>query len=267
MTILNVTAGTKLMALAAYEVFKEKKKPIIYCNTERNQIIHLSPYIYTEPLKLELTIEDYLKSHGYKVVQTGSQTVRREYFELFEILESKNLLKKFSNYLDFYRRNQGWQNKAFKTYVDKKDKIFTFQRTTTGNFLYVNDYKIKLEDDEFLRGKWLEYFTYYLLIKKGLNPELGVKITYENNVENEIDVIFLKNHQLHLISCKSGKQSDVNKSIYEIETLRNIAGGTYGKAFLLTTNPLNLKIKQRAEALHVKTLTFENLNIKELIDG
>lgn len=66
--ILNVTGGTKLMALAAYEAFAEKDKKIFYCNTENKQIIHLFPKLNTEPLTLNLSIKDYLISYGYEIV-------------------------------------------------------------------------------------------------------------------------------------------------------------------------------------------------------
>ncbi|MCL6496006.1 MAG: DUF1887 family protein [Ignavibacterium sp.] len=260
--VLNVTGGTKLMALAAYEAFAEKDKHIIYCNTDRNQIIHLFPKLYTEKLNLNISIDDYLLSYGYKVVATRTDEVKKEYFKLFELIESKNLKLNFAKFLNDYRSMTGSGN-PLRTYYDKKNKIFTIQKTSSSIILSVNEFKIKFDDEKFLKGDWLEYFMLYSLGKQNIKPEVGVKIVSDSNVENEIDIIFIKDYQLYLISCKSGKNTDPNKDIYEIETLRNIAGGTFGKAFLFTIQNLTEGMKHRARDLKIETLTFEKITHKE----
>lgn len=259
---LNVTGGTKLMAFAAFEAFTEKDKKIIYCNTDRNQIIHLFPKLSIEKLNLNISIDDYLQSYGYKVVSSRTNEVKKEYFELFELIESNNIKLPFANFLDDYRSQTGSEN-PLKTYVDKKNKIFTIQKTPASIILYVNNTKFKFNDEKFLKGDWLEYFMLYSLEKQNIKPEVGVKIVSASNVENEIDIIFIKDYQLYLISCKSGRKNDPNKDIYEIETLRSIAGGTFGKAFLFTVQDLTEKMKQRAKELKIETLNFNNISHNE----
>ncbi|MGQ9848194.1 MAG: Card1-like endonuclease domain-containing protein [Bacteroidales bacterium] len=261
---LNVTGGTKLMALAAYEAFAEKNLNIIYCNTDRSQIIHLFPKLNTERLILDVSIEDYLRSYGYTVAASRTEEVKKEYFELFEFIELKNLRREFSEFLDEYRKATGSTNPV-KTYNDKRNKIFSIQKTTSSVLLFVNKNQFKYEDEKFLKGDWLEYFMLYSLEKQNIKPVVGVKIVSDTNVENEIDIIFIKDYQLYLISCKSGRNTDPNKDIYEIETLRNIAGGTFGKAYLFTVQDLTDRMKQRATDLKIETLTFKNLTHKEFI--
>lgn len=255
---LNVTGGTKLMALAAYEAFAEKDKRIIYCNTERNQIIHLFPQLKTEKLNLDLSIQDYLKSYGYAITASRTNQMKQDYSKLFDILNKKNILIKFAEFLDKFR-SESLESKHLKTYNDKKDRIFTIQKTALGFVLMIGQDKFKYDDDKFLKGDWLEYFMLEFLKKIGIKSELGIKIISLGNVENEIDLIFVKNYQLYLISCKSGRNTDPNKDIYEIETLRNVAGGTFGKAFLLTTKPLSSRISQRCKELKVKSLNLTNI--------
>lgn len=263
-TWLNITGGTKLMALAAYEAFAEKGLKIIYCNTDRNQIIHIAPQPNTEKLNLDVSIQDYLHSYGYTVVSSRTKDVKREYFELFELIEANNLKIKFAEFLNDYRSQTGSEN-PLKTYHDKKNRIFTIQKTPAAIILFVNNTKFKFNNEKFLKGDWLEYFMLYSLGKQNIKPEVGVKIISDSNVENEIDIIFIKDYQLFLISCKSGKNSDPNKDIYELETLRNIAGGTFGKAFLFTIQELTERINQRARDLKIDTLTFKNITHKEFI--
>lgn len=258
-TWLNVTGGTKLMALAAYEAFAEKNKKIIYCNTERKQIIHLLPNLFVENLELNLSVEDYLSAYGYKIIQTKSLDIKPDYEKLFELLIQRNQSVQFSEFLDKFRSEYS-ENKQAKTFNDRKNKLFQIQKTPSKMLLFVQKEKFEFDDDKFFMGDWLEYFMYYFLKIKNLDARVGVKIVSYGNVENEIDLIFLKDYQLNLISCKSGRNTDTNKDIYEIETLRNIAGGTFAKAFLFTTQPLTQRVSQRAYDLHVKLINLLNLN-------
>jgi hypothetical protein len=256
---LNVTGGTKLMALAAYEAFAEKDKPIIYCNTERNQIIHLFPNLNTEKLKLNLSIKDYLKAYGYDVIFTRTEQFTEEHQQLFNLLIEKNYLQSFSEYLDRFRSYYN-QDKSQQTFRERRYPQFLIQKNISNIVLSIDNNTFKFFDDKFLMGDWLEYFVFHYLSQAGFKPEVGVKIKSSGEVENEIDVIFLKDYQLYLISCKSGKPSTASKDIYEIETLRIVAGGTFGKAFLFTTKLLDKKIEKRAEELQVKLINFSNLS-------
>lgn len=258
-TWLNVTGGTKLMALAAYEAFAEKNQKIIYCNTERKQIIHLLPNFFVENLDLNLSVEDYLNAYGYKITQTKSLDIKSDYEKLFDLLFHNNQIVQFSEFLDKFRSEYS-ENKQAKTFNDRKNKIFQIQKTPSKLLLFVQKEKFDFDDDKFFMGDWLEYFMYYFLKIQNLEAKLGVKIISYANVENEIDLIFVKDYQLNLISCKSGRNTDANKDIYEIETLRNIAGGTFAKAFLFTTQPLTQRVSQRAYDLHVKLINLLNLN-------
>jgi hypothetical protein len=256
---LNVTGGTKLMALAAYEAFAEKDKNIFYCNTERNQIIHLYPKLETEKLTLNLSVEDYLNAYGYRILHSKSDELNPDYERLFKLLVQFNITYKFSEFLDKFRKEYT-DKKQSKTFNDKKYSIFQIQKTPNGFVLFVNKEKFKFNDDKFLMGDWLEYLMFYFLKSKSISPMIGVKIISSGDVENEIDLVFIKDYQLYLISCKSGRATDPNKDIYEIETLRNIAGGTFGKAFLFTTQPLTKRIEQRAKELHIQSINLSNLN-------
>jgi len=73
---LNVTGGTKLMAIAAFELFRSAGFPAFYFTDNSNEILILdgSNDRYTlQPAKME--IEDYLNLHGYQIV-SGSKIIR-----------------------------------------------------------------------------------------------------------------------------------------------------------------------------------------------
>ena len=73
---LNVTGGTKLMAIAAFELFRSAGFPAFYFTDNSNEILILdgSNDRYTlQPAKME--IEDYLNLHGYQIA-SGSKIIR-----------------------------------------------------------------------------------------------------------------------------------------------------------------------------------------------
>lgn len=66
---LNLTVGAKLMVLAAYEVFAKENFIIIYCDTEHKNLIAIYPEYKIEKINAKLTIDDYLFSYGYKIIE------------------------------------------------------------------------------------------------------------------------------------------------------------------------------------------------------
>jgi hypothetical protein len=256
---LNVTGGTKLMALAAYKAFSDKNKTVIYCDTKHKKIIHLFPKLDTENLNLDLSVNDYLIAYGYDIISTRTSELDEDYIKLFNTLIKKQLLLKFSKFLDKFRSDTGKNEKVNTTINDTEFNIFKIQKTQLGYTLFIHQEKFKYNDDKFLKGGWLEFLMHYHLKKLKINSELGVKIKSSNDVENEIDLIFIKDYQLHLISCKSGRQDRTNQDIYELDTLRKIAGGIFGKAYLFTTKTLTQGIEKRAKELNIQLIDLKNL--------
>lgn len=262
-TTLNVTGGTKLMALAAYEVFSENDKHIIYCDTEHQHIISIYPDYKIEKLNAVLSITDYLRSYGFIIKEKKELDQLEKYFPLFEFISQNNLMNEFVNLF----------RKIRERLSDDLPKITLF--STNKNFLFYKNYdkytlqfdmsnkkNISLDSSEFKFGDWLEYYTYYNLeTEYNLNPLTGVKIVSQENVENEIDTIILKDFVLHIYSCKSGK-SDDQYDLFQLETLRNITSGTFGKGYFVVSNKPSKRFLDRAKELNIKVINILNNNEK-----
>ncbi|MBK8663223.1 MAG: DUF1887 family protein [Ignavibacteriales bacterium] len=93
--ILNVTGGTKLMALAAYSVFSESNSEIIYCNTIGNTIKYLYPIVEDIPLETNLDVRSFLAACGYSVTKPGKVILSPEKIVFFEAVK-KGTIKKYS---------------------------------------------------------------------------------------------------------------------------------------------------------------------------
>ena len=257
---LNVTGGTKLMAFAAYEAFAEKNKSIIYCDTVHKRIIQLFPKYYLTQLELDLSIKDYFLSYGYEIVNAKDITLVSEYFNLFKYLDTHNLLDEFIK-LNKIIREKTSEHKPRETILSPQKKIKYVKNFDTYMFFYGSNLnnKILIDSSNFNYGDWLEYYTYYTLTEKlKYSPLCGVKLISSEGVENEIDVISIKDFKLHLFSCKSGK-SDNQFDLYQLETLRNITSGTFGKGIFITANKSSPKFLARAKTLSITVKNFNQI--------
>lgn len=262
-TWLNVTGGTKLMALAAYEAFAEKDKKIIYCDTEHQKIINLFPEYSATYLKADLTIEEYLNSYGYTIEETKKIKDEEEYFELFSFIERNNAMNSFIEMFTKIRVQFADENKIQqpKFTISSVDQIFQFQKNYDKFFIQFGKQKkssIRIDITDFKSGDWLEFYVFYILKKKeNLFPLVGVKLKNQEGVENEIDVMVLKDYRLIIFSCKSGKK-DNQFDLYQLETLRNITSGTFGKGIFVTANRHSEKFLNRAKELSIKVIQVNN---------
>ncbi|MCX7834063.1 MAG: DUF1887 family CARF protein [Ignavibacteria bacterium] len=255
--ILNLTGGTKTMAVAAYEIFRSVDKQIVYHNPASHKIIFLNPISKNDiDVESKINVEDYLLAHGYKIISEQTKSGRAEkYNTLFKKFD-KN---RFSHFVDFYNivkqeipLGSPRASKEYNKFQFSKnyDKIIIWDK--------VNNTKIDFELSGFNYGDCLESIL-YLILKDKIKPDdirYSVKVKKEN-IESEIDVLLTKDCCLHLYSCKDTKK--MNKQyLYEIEVLRNVTGGTFGRAYMVVTKG-NDYIKSFGKQIHIDTV-----NIKEL---
>lgn len=253
--ILNATGGTKPMAITAFESFKEKNLPVIYYDPDHHSIMQLNSKAEPKKVTYKINAESYIKSYGYEITFEETNSGRAESKEKFFSNFDETRFIEFSIFLDYIR----------KSYQLNEPKI---NRSLTG-FTFSKNYdvisiidektkeKLKYELTNFSYGDWLEDYFYLKLKNKNFDDvRYGVKMM-KDGVYNEIDIIATKDCRLYLYSCKSGKSEQ--KDLMEIDTLRKLAGGIFGKAFFLSTSKLGEGTIQRAKILNVNLLTEQEI--------
>ncbi len=221
------------------------------------------PELKTEPLKLNLTINDYLYAYGYKIIEHKESLSEGDYFNLFDFVEKYNLMYSLVN---LYRKvRQKLAKNVPKFSLHSEDRKICFNKNFDNFSLRYGkqqEYSFKVQSSDFKSGDWLEYYICYKLKNTAnLNPLAGVKIINPQGVENEIDVVVLKDFRLFIYSCKTGK-IDNQYDLYQLETLRNITSGTFGKGIFVTTNRHSQKFLDRANELSVNVINVTQNNSK-----
>jgi hypothetical protein len=77
---VNLTGGTKIMALAAYQAACNAKVPMIYVNTEQRQIIHFDlngVQVSEDPFTAPISIETQLRAAGREFKQYSKKPFKR----------------------------------------------------------------------------------------------------------------------------------------------------------------------------------------------
>jgi hypothetical protein len=256
--LVNITGGTKIMSIAVKEFFYEKPFPaeIYYMPINKNEIVELKS---EKPIKIDciITLSDYLKSYGVEIKKEGKPIRDNDFTINFYKNHYDSLMKSGTiGDLRMFRKEKSKEN----TWPELKKIGF-------GERLNKNEI-------EYLTGGWFEEFVYFK-IKKELNLEgdyikIGVKIARgEKNIDNELDVIFLKDYTLYSIECKTSildsnneKRSIMSETIYKAKALQKDFGLTAKPRIYTLSSKQEIKDSgmERARYFDIEIKSGEDLN-------
>ncbi|WP_053959480.1 Card1-like endonuclease domain-containing protein [Sulfobacillus thermosulfidooxidans] len=251
--ILNVTGGTKIMALAAFDRFRHNHRPIIYVDSDSQRILYLHNG-ESERLGDPLTVKQYLACYGFKADNINRQD---------------NLPKTWREVEDLFAQNSTkWQNQLGRLnwIAAQQQPIFTLQtgelqdlllkanlikpaEAKNAGFQFTSD-----QARQFINGGWFEHYVYSLL--RQISAQYPIKNLTKNieisndSVSNELDVVFLYHNKLHVIECKTrhftadGKINPM-ETIYKIDSVTNRVAGIKGKSMFASYYPLTQAAKKR----------------------
>lgn len=254
--VLNVTGGTKPMAIAAYEIFKSSDKAIVYYDPVSHSVMAMNPInVHNKKVTFKINVEDYLLAHGYSLISDSSQSGRAEIKHDFFNTFSKDRFKEFIKFYSEVRE----KTKLDKPKFELQKYNFKFSKSIDKITIIdeLSKKKIKSEHQNFNFGDVLEDILFMKLKEKDFDDiKYSVKIS-KDNIHSEIDVLQTHNCKLFLYSCKDKKKLD-KFDLFEVEVLRNVAGGTFGKAHFVVTKK-DEYIKRVANNLNIQVIEIDKL--------
>ncbi|MFK5925593.1 MAG: DUF1887 family CARF protein [Desulfuromusa sp.] len=281
---LNVTAGTKIMSLAAYEVFRAHGLPIFYVHPQKDLLIPLLPAGSAREIPDKLRLEEFFQVHGYKVMSLRRQTVARDRQQLGEYLVKNVGIYSSAlgtlNYLAATAEDRStlqsdrivarnWNVDGFKSLVDLLVDGGLL-RVEADCFTFASE-----EDRFFVNGGWLEEYLFSRIDRlrnrfKIQDSAMSVQVESSTGTKNEIDVAILHNNRLFLIECKTrrfrGQHSAGSKALYRMDSLK-IMGGITAQAMLASYRRLTASHHRRAEDLKIDLIVgAELLNIEQRLE-
>ncbi|MBA4417612.1 MAG: hypothetical protein C0392_06850 [Syntrophus sp. (in: bacteria)] len=268
--ILNVTAGTKIMALAAFEVFRELGKKIIYVDTQNKRIQALSPEPYTIPFRDVIKVKPYLAAYGQRIREdkTDREIVRKHKHLVDGLIRRADTFESAISILNAYTaghrhtrtfplhvavQEQHLQIPEFNELLASLEEWGIIKRE--GSLIIIPH----LAGVEFLSGGWLEEYVFDVASTLPLT-DIMMDVTVEWDIpgrktpDNEYDVVFTCENKLYLIECKTkrfigaDREETNDELIYKLENLKEAAGGVYGKGMLVSYRRLTDVQKRRLAA-------------------
>lgn len=285
--IVNITSGNKVMALAAYEIFREigQKVVIDYIPLAKNELVQIFPR--KKPLKIReikerLNLQEYLSSYGFGIQNKNS----------LEKVKTNALSRRESSQwiLDNYEQLKSVLGFLYKSLKDARNKkeyqlSATFDRDPANIELEILDkhgFEIKgrliskdMKEDEIvcLTGGWFEEFVFneiYSLVQEGIldDARIGVKIESHSGTSNDLDIAFMKDNSFYHVECKTlgneEKQFIIREEIYKKGAISTFLGKGERRAMICTTqSQINESLTKRARDYGIEILAIEQVrNLK-----
>lgn len=254
---LNVTGGTKVMAMAAQEVFRGDQKPVFYVNIADDSVLFIGAPEKTLNLASRVKLRDFLETYGYtlpnKPERPPISAKERDLVEklVYDVASIGGGLGQI-NWLAQSALKSGLASPRSEEMdarqLDSKQLDEVIERFADAGFLTREGNRLIFADEaarSFVNGAWLELHVYRTLsdLKTSLNlADWAINLEVmapDGRTKNELDAAFLCRNRLHLIECKSANlaQGGANGSkgadaLYKLDTLQKI-GGIATRAMLI----------------------------------
>lgn len=255
---LNLTCGTKIMALAAYEAFLAKEQHAFYWNTGVGLFFPTSQHI--EPITTDVPTDVFFQLAGnpdytaQQLIDYNTAAINfAKAIRMVRNTDSGNFNKLQS---EFLRKRKANKNRNFQVNVEgnaaswnhgAKKLIMKTRNTEQLELIGAEGRDIAFS------GLWWELVVAeeiksMLQVKELL---LSVKLPYHANGQdkNEIDILLNLGTQLLFIECKAGIVKTEN--INNMRVAKNIYGGIGSKTMLISRNVPTPSIREKCTDLNI----------------
>lgn len=275
---LNVSGGSKVMSLAAYEVFRSADKPVFYVQPDTDELLWMYPHRRPgHQLADHIKLKAFVLAHGAEVTALHKTAIpERQRTLTRQLVEHVEALQGPLRALNWYAHQAGdLESPPLSARHLKQGTAFDALATRfeQEGFLQRKDRRLVFPDEHsrfYVNGGWLEEHVFSVVY--GLRGQLDeiqdiarsveiVRYQRSNPVRNELDVAFLANNKLYIVECKTrhfpdsaGEEHSAGaETIYKLDTLKELLGGLHGRAMLVSYGEFSRFDRQRASDLEIET--------------
>ena len=269
--LLNVTGGTKPMAIAAQEAFGQLDKPVFYVNVQNDEVMWLRQKYPSNILEPKILLKNVLAVHGYTIDERENNKASAAWNKL-----SVTLGKKAGDWVSEIAVLKSYCDDAQSTGRLDQGKISPPDCPSMQKVLQLL-YECKITSSphrlmfvsksacQFIKSDWLEYYAYNVVKSMASTQDvrMDVNIISSRGVRNQLDVAFLARNRLFLVECKvfsfaKSSSRDLTEAIYQLETLGK-TGGLRTRGVLVSYKDIGKLNKERAREAGLTTIDFVQL--------
>lgn len=283
---VNITGGNKVMAIAAYEIFREigEKVVIDYMPIGRNEFVQMYPRkkpVRVFPIRERLNLEEYLSSYGFKVqnrdkLQSIKSSAVSRKDESRWILDNYEQLKGLLGFMySNLKDERGRKRYGFSSTFDRNPSRIEREMLVRHGFEVENrliSKEMTKEEMVYLTGGWFEEHVFNEVSDLAQSNILddamtGIAIESLGGVPNQLDIAFMKDNVFYHIECKTLGEGEIEKNIvrdevYKKGAMSSLLGKGEKRAFICTTRR---KIKE-SDVARGRDYGIEILSLEEVID-
>lgn len=278
---LNVTGGTKLMALAALSIAREAKWRVFYVDVDTDEAIWLDESrAPRHKLAASLRLRHYLQGYGFGLDEgiARPQTNRRHDELLRTLISQVGSLEAPLGQLNYLAQ---WAEDARSLSVelspeqqDSRSLEALLRNFESADVLGVSGSTLRFASEDersFAKGGWLEQHVYRTV--SDLTGELAVRdkaanlvVTDEDGVRNELDVAFMAHNRLFIVECKTARMDDprrpgkANDTLFKLAGIARRVGGLGTRGLLASYRKLGDAERKLARALGIEIVAGADLN-------
>lgn len=275
---LNLTGGTKLIALVAHSVGKAANWPSFYVDIDTDSLIWLDEKKPAQKLGEQLRLRHYLRAYGSHFTETPQhpQTSRAERELMHSIVKEIGSFEKPITQINWLAQQAEDQRQLTSRMpqdlydspnLDALLRLFreaSLLRTEKDKLIFVDE-----KARAFAKGGWLEHYVYDCVA--GVSGRLGIRdkaigltVSGVAGAKNEVDVAILARNRFFAIECKTGRMDKpeapkANDALFKLAEICRRLGGIGARGMLASYRPLRDAEKKLARALNVELVCGREL--------
>lgn len=280
---INLTGGTKLMALAAAEWAHVCEVPAFYIDTDGEQVIRVGSNWSYAPLPDVLSVRGLLAANGFDMERAETEPVsaqRREALNALlalacgqvgeKALGRLNRLAETAARASLCARDDGPATGTWRDLLAICRAAGT-AREGNGHVAFPDEAARR-----WCNGGWLEEYVRMTLFRLKSAQRIrdfasSVSVRREG-VLNELDALFATRNRLFTIECKTSIMSgsglplsgQATSALYKLDSLNDRLGGVFARSMLCSVRPLDHRDRERARTMGVRIVSGkELLNLEE----
>ena len=275
---LNVTGGTKLMALAAQSVAQAYCWPVFYVDVDTDEVIWLGKGSLRHKLNQQLRLTHYLRGYGI-TLKNGVERPQpnQRHNDLLQTLTTQvgSLEQPLSllNWLGQQAEDRRTLCIKLEPYqLDSRSLESLIRNFTDAEVLHLENGILTFQNESertFAKGGWLEHYVYRAVANA--TGELGIRdkaanlfVTDASNVNNELDIAFMARNRLFVIECKTARMDKpeapkANDTLFKLSEICRRVGGLGTRGMLASYRPLRESEKKLAKALNIELVCGQEL--------
>ena len=289
---LNVTGGTKLMALAAQSIALAAGWSVFYVDADTDEVIWLGARAgQRQRLTEHLRLRHYLMGYGFEPGASSGRPpadTRQEALIQTLLLQIGSLEKPLGQLNWLAQRAE--ESRALSVALEPKLQhepglAALLRQFEAAGVLTVAGAAITFPDEArrgFAKGGWLEQHLHRVV--SGQSGALGLRdlaanleVTDAGGVTNELDLVFLARNRLFIVECKTARMDKpqapkANDTLFKLAEIVRRVGGLGARGMLASYRPLRDSEQRLARALGIELVCGPDLTrlpqrLKSWVEG